>query len=84
MQELIFNGQQYHFLYYRTVSPQLCVIQLEKQFEIYREALPYYEKAFEINKSSIGVVQTLLGLYENLGMQDKVEQLRVVYEGLKE
>jgi len=56
----------------------------EKQFAIYREALPYYEKSFELNKSSIGVVQTLLGLYENLDMQDKVEQLRVVYEGMKE
>jgi len=56
----------------------------EKQFAIYREALPYYEKAYELNKSSIGVVQTLLGLYENLDMQDKVEKLRVVYEGMKE
>jgi tetratricopeptide (TPR) repeat protein len=55
-----------------------------KQFEIYREALPYYEKAYELNKNSIGVVQTLLGLYENLEMEDKLADLKVVYEGMKE
>lgn len=56
----------------------------EQQFAIYKEALPYYEKAYELNKSSIGVVQTLLGLYENLGMSEKSDALKVVYEGMKE
>lgn len=54
-----------------------------QQFEIYKEALPYYEKAYELSPSSIGVVQTLLGLYENLEMTEKLQELRLVYEGLK-
>ena len=55
-----------------------------KQFEIYKEAVPYYEKAFELDKSNIGIVQTLLGLYENLSMSDKSAEMKTVYEGLKE
>ena len=55
----------------------------QRQFEIYRESVPYYEKAFELNKSSINVVQTLMGLYENLGMDDKLGAIKAVYEELK-
>jgi len=54
-----------------------------KQFEIYKEALPYYEKAYELDKTSIGTIQTLLGLYENLGMSEKSKALQTVYEGMK-
>jgi len=57
---------------------------LAEQKEIYKEALPYYEKAYELNRDNIGVVQTLLGLYENMEMTEKLEALKVVYEGLKE
>jgi len=57
---------------------------LNEQKEIYKEALPYYEKAYELDGNSIGVVQTLLGLYENLEMTEKLEALQVVYDGLKE
>jgi len=55
-----------------------------QQFDIYRKALPYYEKAYELNPNSINVVQTLMGLYENLEMTDKLEKIRVVYEKLKQ
>ncbi|MBI9042069.1 tetratricopeptide repeat protein [Lutibacter sp.] len=55
----------------------------KKQFEIYEKAVPYYEKAFELNKSSISVVQTLMGLYENLGMSEKLEAMQAVYAELK-
>lgn len=55
-----------------------------KQLEIYKEAIPYYEKSFEIDKTNIGVVQTLLGLYENLGLTEKSAEMKTVYEGLKE
>lgn len=56
----------------------------KKQFDIYKQAVPYYEKAYELNKSSISVVQTLMGLYENLGgMDDKLEALKAVYAELK-
>lgn len=55
-----------------------------QQFEIYKQALPYYEKAFELNPKSINIVQTLMGLYENLEMTDKLEKIKVVYEELKQ
>ncbi|MDD3720937.1 MAG: tetratricopeptide repeat protein [Lutibacter sp.] len=55
-----------------------------QQFEIYREALPYYEKAFTYNKTNISTIQTLMGLYENLEMPDKLNEIRAVYDNLKE
>jgi tetratricopeptide (TPR) repeat protein len=55
-----------------------------QQFEIYKQALPYYEKANELNPKSINIIQTLMGLYENLEMTDKLEKIRVVYEELKQ
>lgn len=57
---------------------------LAQQKEIYKEALPFYEKAYELNSSNVGVIQTLLGLYENLEMTVKLEELKVVYEQVKE
>lgn len=54
-----------------------------KQKAVYKEAIPYYEKAYELNKNEISTVQTLLGLYENLGMTDKSAALKEVYEKLK-
>ncbi|HCE55803.1 MAG: tetratricopeptide repeat protein [Lutibacter sp.] len=55
-----------------------------QQFDIYRKALPYYEKAYELNPKSINIIQTLMGLYENLEMTDKLEKIRVVYETLRQ
>jgi tetratricopeptide (TPR) repeat protein len=54
-----------------------------QQFEIYREALPSYEKAYELNSKNINVIQTLMGLYENLEMTDKLNEIKVVYDELK-
>lgn len=54
-----------------------------EQFEIYKKAIPYYEKAYDLNKSNISVVQTLMSLYENLEMTDKYEELKAVFESLK-
>ena len=56
----------------------------EEQFEIYRKAIPYYEKAFEIKGKDINVVQTLMGLYENLEMTDKLNTIKEVYDELKQ
>lgn len=55
-----------------------------QQFEIYKQALPYYEKANALNPKSINIVQTLMGLYENLEMTDKLEKMKAVYEELKQ
>ncbi len=55
-----------------------------EQFEVYKQAVPYYEKAFELNGKSISIVQTLMGLYENLEMTDKLNEIKPVYEELKQ
>lgn len=55
-----------------------------QQFEIYKEALPYYEKAYSYNKTNISTMQTLMGLYENLEMTDKLNEVRAVYDKIKE
>ena len=55
-----------------------------QQFEIYRQALPYYEKAYSLNPKSINIVQTLMGLYENLDMPAKLNEIKAVYETLKQ
>ncbi len=54
-----------------------------QQFEIYKKAIPYYEKAYEIDGKNISIIQTLMGLYENLEMTDKLDVIREIYEELK-
>tara|TARA_R110001583_G_scaffold16307_9_gene67010 strand:+ start:8018 stop:9259 length:1242 start_codon:yes stop_codon:yes gene_type:complete len=55
-----------------------------QQFEIYKLALPSYEKAYELSPKSLNIIQTLMGLYENLEMTDKLEEIKIVYDQLKE
>lgn len=54
-----------------------------KQLEIYKEALPYYEKAYELNPENVATVQTLLGLYTNLEMNEKYEALKAIYDEMR-
>lgn len=54
-----------------------------KQLDIYREALPYFEKAFSIKKDNLSVIQALMGIYEQLEMYDKSKEMRVIYNNLK-
>lgn len=54
-----------------------------EQFDVYKEAIPFYEKAFEIKSDDLSVVQTLMSLYENLEMTEKLEEIRVVFDKLK-
>jgi len=55
-----------------------------QQFEIYKSAIPYYEKAYELDSNNISVIQTLMGLYENLEMTEKLDAIRPIYEELKQ
>jgi len=50
-----------------------------QQLAIYKEALPYYEKVYEMDATNISVIQTLMGIYENLEMYEKGKELRAVY-----
>ncbi len=54
-----------------------------QQLELYKKALPYYEKAHELDKNNISTIQTLLGLYENLEMSEKAKALKAVYDAMK-
>jgi len=42
-----------------------------KQKEVYKEALPYFEKTLELKPNDLGTLNTLVGLYELLEMYDK-------------
>ncbi|KAB1159889.1 tetratricopeptide repeat protein [Tenacibaculum aiptasiae] len=53
-----------------------------KQKEVYKEALPYLEKADELNRS-IDTVKTLMNLYEVLEMEDKSKEYRDLYKSMK-
>jgi tetratricopeptide (TPR) repeat protein len=55
---------------------------LLKQKAVYREALPYYEKAYEYNPKSADLVRTLASLYEILEMYDKQKEMRTRLESM--
>jgi len=53
-----------------------------KQKDLYREALPYLEKADEIKRSLL-TVRSLLNLYDVLEMSEKADVLRPIYKELR-
>jgi len=50
---------------------------------LYKKVLPFYEKAYNLKKDDISLVQTLMGIYENLDMETKYKALKVKYDILK-
>lgn len=50
---------------------------------LYKQVLPYYEKAYAIKKDDITIIQTLMGIYENIGMDDEYKKMKVAYDALK-
>ncbi|CAA0237421.1 tetratricopeptide repeat protein [Tenacibaculum maritimum] len=53
-----------------------------QQKEVYKEALPYLEKADSL-KRSIDTVKTLMNLYEVLEVSDKAKKYREIYQSMK-
>jgi len=56
-----------------------------KQLELYKEVLPYYEKAYTIKKAEtkeddIDIVRTLMSMYENLEMNDKFKEMKAIWD----
>ncbi|NDK17399.1 MAG: hypothetical protein GW912_00045, partial [Zetaproteobacteria bacterium] len=51
--------------------------------KLYKQVLPYYEKAYDIKKDDISVVQTLMGIFENLAMDAEYKKLKAAYDALK-
>jgi len=54
-----------------------------KLSDVYKVVLPLYEKAHEIKKDDISVIQTLMGIYENLEMDTKYKALKSQYDLLR-
>ncbi len=55
---------------------------MEKQRELYRQALPYLEKADSL-KRDIDTVKTLKNMYEMLEMEDKAKEYVALYKSMK-
>ncbi len=56
-----------------------------KQLELYKEVLPYYEKAYVLKKEEskeddIDIVRTLMSMYENLEMTDKFKEMKAIWD----
>lgn len=51
----------------------------KKQMALYKEALPYLEKADSLNRS-VDTVRTLLNIYDTLEMNEKADKLRPIYK----
>ncbi len=60
-----------------------------KQMELYKEVLPIYEKARTLKKEKnkeedLDLVRTLMSMYENLEMDDKFKEMKVIWDASKE
>ena len=56
-----------------------------KQLELYKEVLPYYEKAYTLKKEEtkeddIDIVRTLMSMYENLEITDKFKEMKAIWD----
>ena len=54
-----------------------------KQVKLYKEVIPYYEKAYELKPDDIDIVRTLMSLYENTDQEAKFKEMKAVYDSLK-
>ncbi len=54
----------------------------KKQLALYKEALPYLEKADNL-KRTIDTVRTLMNIYDTLEMTEKADKLRPIYKEMK-
>jgi tetratricopeptide (TPR) repeat protein len=54
-----------------------------KQLEMYRKALPTFEKALEFNKERTDFMRTVMALYENLEMYDKMKVLKAKIDAIE-
>ena len=54
-----------------------------KQVALYKEVIPFYKKAFELNPKDIDTVRTLMSLYENIEMDAEFKEMKQIYDSLK-
>ena len=53
-----------------------------KQKEVYKDALPYFEKTLELKPKNEGTLKTLIGLYELLEMYSKQKATKAKLDAL--
>lgn len=54
-----------------------------KQLEMYKKALPTFEKALEFNQKRTDLMRTVIALYENLEMPDKMKALKAKMDAIE-
>ncbi len=55
----------------------------ERQKDLYKQALPFFEKAHGLKEDNIDVVRTLMSMYENLEMNDKYKEMKALWDASK-
>jgi len=54
-----------------------------KQLEMYKKALPTFEKALEFNQNRTDLMRTVIALYENLDIPDKMKALKAKMDAIE-
>ncbi len=54
-----------------------------RQVELYKEVIPVYEKAFDLDSKDIDTIRTLMSLYENVEMEAEFQEMKTLYDSLK-
>ena len=54
-----------------------------RQLELYKEVLPFYEKALSLKADDLDIVRTLMSMYENLEMDDKFKEMKAIWDASK-
>ena len=55
---------------------------LEEMNEVFRQSLPFFEKAHELNPEDRTYIQTLKGLYYRFNMEDKYNEMNAKLQNL--
>ena len=55
---------------------------LDEMNAVFRQSLPFFEKAHEMAPEDRSYIQTLKGLYYRFGMEDKEQEMRILLENL--
>jgi tetratricopeptide (TPR) repeat protein len=54
-----------------------------QQVALYKEVIPLYEKAYELDPNDVDTIRTLMSLYENTGMDAEFQTMRAKYDEMK-
>jgi tetratricopeptide (TPR) repeat protein len=55
----------------------------EQRSQLYKEAIPYLEKALELKNSNIDAAKTLMNIYSVLGQTDKFKAMKIKVEEIE-